>query len=277
MSYREIFTEAYNKIKQSVVKEEDKDHEISMARGELEAISDKALKLSSMLQGKSDEGNPLEAWVQSKITKAKDYINSVADYMEYNPDDAMEETHTDAETIEEKFMDGFAVRFLDPANKKRFAVAYKTKKDADDKAAQLKRDGLKDITITKHNLNFKETYTVVITKKDGTKMELGKYNTPAEAQKYVDMYGKGAEVKKEEFTTEAELELLEMNDYGLLGKITPNQIANIKKTWAKKTPADVTKGIKDMLDKMDVPSKVSIQMAGINVLSDLVRKDMEKK
>ena len=136
-----------------------------MARGELEAISDKALKLSSMLQGKSDEGNPLEAWVQSKITKAKDYINSVADYMEYNPDDAMEETHTDAETIEEKFMDGFAVRFLDPANKKRFAVAYKTKKDADDKAAQLKRDGLKDITITKHNLNFKETYTVVITKK----------------------------------------------------------------------------------------------------------------
>ena len=277
MSYREIFTEAYNKTKQSVVKEEDKDHEISMARGELEAISDKALKLSSMLQGKSDEGNPLEAWVQSKITKAKDYINSVADYMEYNPDDAMEETHTDAETIEEKFMDGFAVRFLDPANKKRFAVAYKTKKDADDKAAQLKRDGLKDITITKHNLNFKETYIVVITKKDGTKMELGKSNTPAEAQKYVDMYGKGAEVKKEEFTTEAELELLEMNDYGLLGKITPNQIANIKKTWAKKTPADVTKGIKDMLDKMDVPSKVSIQMAVINVLSDLVRKDMEKK
>lgn len=277
MSYREIFTEAYNKTKQSVVKEEDKDHEISMARGELEAISDKALKLSSMLQGKSDEGNPLEAWVQSKITKAKDYINSVADYMEYNPDDAMEETHTDAETIEEKFMDGFAVRFLDPANKKRFAVAYKTKKDADDKAAQLKRDGLKDITITKHNLNFKETYTVVITKKDGTKMELGKYNTPAEAQKYVDMYGKGAEVKKEEFTTEAELELLEMNDYGLLGKITPNQIANIKKTWAKKTPADVTKGIQDMLKKMDVPTKISIQMAGINVLSDLVRKDMEKK
>ena len=39
-----------------------------------------------MLQSKSDEGNPLEAWVQSKITKAKDYINSVSDYMTYNPD-----------------------------------------------------------------------------------------------------------------------------------------------------------------------------------------------
>jgi hypothetical protein len=42
--------------------------------------------LLSLLKGKSDEGNPLEAWVQSKITKAKDYINSVSDYMMYNPD-----------------------------------------------------------------------------------------------------------------------------------------------------------------------------------------------
>ena len=78
----------YVRIKEEKLNEQD--HEISMARGELEAISDKALKLSSILQGKSDEGNPLEAWVQSKITKAKDYINSVADYMEYNPDMANE-------------------------------------------------------------------------------------------------------------------------------------------------------------------------------------------
>src|SRR5210317_2231175 len=78
-----------NCVPEETVKE-DKDHEISMARGELEAIADKATKLSSMLQGKSDEGNPLEAWVQSKITKTKDYINSVTDYVEYNPDMANE-------------------------------------------------------------------------------------------------------------------------------------------------------------------------------------------
>jgi|TARA_B110000263_G_scaffold127830_1_gene111217 DNA invertase Pin-like site-specific DNA recombinase len=60
------------------------------------------------------------------------------------------------EQLEEKFQDGFAVRYLDPLNKKRFVVPFKTKKEADDKAAQLKRDGCKDITITKHNLNFKE-------------------------------------------------------------------------------------------------------------------------
>src|SRR6056300_1588430 len=80
--YRQTMREAL----EQVYKKENKDHEVSMARGELEAIADKATQLAGALQGKSDEGNPLEAWVQSKITKAKDYINSVSDYLTYNPD-----------------------------------------------------------------------------------------------------------------------------------------------------------------------------------------------
>ena len=43
-----------------------------------------------MLQSKSDETDGLEAWVQSKITKAKDYINSVVDYMTYSTEFANE-------------------------------------------------------------------------------------------------------------------------------------------------------------------------------------------
>ena len=73
---QDYFKKNYDKLKE----QDEKDHEISMARGELEAIADKATQLAGALQGKSDEGNPLEAWVQSKITKAKDYINSVSDY-----------------------------------------------------------------------------------------------------------------------------------------------------------------------------------------------------
>ena len=80
------------------------DHEISMARGELEAISDKALELSSSLKSKLDSGkldtmNPLEAWVQSKITKSKDYINSVYDYMMYKPEEVQEMKKDDAYAI----------------------------------------------------------------------------------------------------------------------------------------------------------------------------------
>lgn len=56
----------------------------------------------------------------------------------------------------------FVVRFLDPANKKRFAVPYKDKKSADDKMKQLKRDGVKEIEVTqdvlKRGVKFREEY-----------------------------------------------------------------------------------------------------------------------
>ena len=89
MKYNKTFREALEQVR------EEPDHEISMARGELQAIADKALALNSALEGKSDDGNPLEAWVQSKITKAKDYINSVHDYLMYTPDMAKEQVEQD--------------------------------------------------------------------------------------------------------------------------------------------------------------------------------------
>ena len=84
MKYNRTFREALEQVR------EEPDHEISMARGELKATADKALELVAALEGKSDEGNPMEAWVQSKITKAKDYVNSVYDYLMYNPEMANE-------------------------------------------------------------------------------------------------------------------------------------------------------------------------------------------
>jgi hypothetical protein len=54
------------------------DFEYEMARNEL-ATADRAIK--RLMEKLSGEGN-LEAWVQSKITKASDYLDSVADYME---------------------------------------------------------------------------------------------------------------------------------------------------------------------------------------------------
>jgi len=55
-----------------------KDEEYSMARSELKTIED-AVKRLQMKVGKG-EGD-LEAWVQSKITKAADYIDTAADYI----------------------------------------------------------------------------------------------------------------------------------------------------------------------------------------------------
>jgi hypothetical protein len=57
---------------------EEKDHEYSMARSELNTIMTAAKKLKKKMKG---EGN-IEAWVQSKITKAADYIDTAADYID---------------------------------------------------------------------------------------------------------------------------------------------------------------------------------------------------
>ena len=54
------------------------DHEHSMARSELSTIVSAAKRLRKKMKG---EGN-IEAWVQSKITKAADYIDSAADYLD---------------------------------------------------------------------------------------------------------------------------------------------------------------------------------------------------
>ena len=56
-----------------------KDHEYSMARSELSTIANAVKRLEKKV-GKG-EGD-LEAWVQSKITKAADYIDTAADYID---------------------------------------------------------------------------------------------------------------------------------------------------------------------------------------------------
>lgn len=57
---------------------EEKDHEQSMIRSELQTIKNAVYRLKKKMKG---EGN-VEAWVQSKITKAADYIDSAADYID---------------------------------------------------------------------------------------------------------------------------------------------------------------------------------------------------
>ena len=59
-----------------------------MARSELKTIKNAASRLEKKM-GKKGEGE-LKAWVQSKITKAADYIDTAADYV------------TNEETIAEK-------------------------------------------------------------------------------------------------------------------------------------------------------------------------------
>ena len=59
------------------------DESAEMAKSELRALSAKALALVANIP----DSMTLEPWVQSKITKAKDYVSSVHDYMVYGDHD----------------------------------------------------------------------------------------------------------------------------------------------------------------------------------------------
>jgi hypothetical protein len=56
------------------------DHEGDMALTELAAIADKANAVMNMI----DENSELPAWVQSKISQAGHFINTVHDYVKYS-------------------------------------------------------------------------------------------------------------------------------------------------------------------------------------------------
>jgi hypothetical protein len=86
-----------------------KDEEYSMARSELKTIHN-ALKRLEKKVGKG-EGD-LEAWVQSKITKAADYIDTAADYV------------ASGEMEEQKLVDKLTNEFLD----EKCWTGYKRKK-----------------------------------------------------------------------------------------------------------------------------------------------------
>src|SRR5210317_587701 len=294
----DYFKKNYDNLKE----QDDKDHEISMARGELEAIADKATQLSAALQGKSDEGNPLEAWVQSKITKAKDYINSVSDYMMYKPEEVKEATY--GWTLVSKAKD-IAKKF---ANNLTKAVAEIEKLEKG-----LSKNSTVAAELRKYNESLEEKFTVQITKKDGTTMELGRYNTAAEAQRYVDMYGKGAKVKKEEsdleeaslkdiFTANQEgkkadeiakklgmsvsdikkilgEEMGEVSEENL-DEFTSDMIKRLKKSYStmpKKLSTDQANALSRHLDRLDLTSLKQLAKEKIPFITTLARNKIYKK
>lgn len=57
------------------------DHEVQMARGDLYQTMKNSEAILKMIEGRSEEVG-LEGWVQAKITKASDYLNSVRQYLE---------------------------------------------------------------------------------------------------------------------------------------------------------------------------------------------------
>ena len=94
----------------------------SMARTQLARISE----ISAMLSDMIEESTNLEEWVESKITKAQDYLSSVLNYMrgeEAKLKEKLDPAKDDAGDYVEDFYDSDAPKFKGKSKKKRREMA----------------------------------------------------------------------------------------------------------------------------------------------------------
>ena len=177
----------------------------------------------------------------------------------------------------------------------------------------LSKNPTVDAELRKYNESLDEKYTVVITKKDGTTMELGRYNTSAEAQRYVDQYGTGAKIKKEEsdleeaslkdiFTSNQEgkkadeiakklgmsvsdikkilgEEIGEVSEENL-DEFTSDMIKRLKKSYStmpKKLSTDQANALSRHLDRLDLTSLKQLSKENIPFITTLARNKIYKK
>ena len=167
----------------------EQDHEVQMARADLYKIAKYAIKLHDMLKGVS-EREGLEGWVQSKITKAADYIGSVYHKLDYDMNMG------ESQPVSEKAVSKSQQRFMGMVH-----AAQKGEKPASPEVAKvakdMKKSDAKDFAKTKHkglpDKVSEDAYKSALQKKlseaKGVCKECGKpsYTTlPEEKQKGVD-------------------------------------------------------------------------------------------
>jgi len=112
-----------------------------------------------------------------------------------------------------------------------------------------------------------EAYTVQITKSDGSKLVIGKYNSPAEAEKYISWYKTG------DMSKTKSVKVIKEDSGYLQSKMSDKQIANIKNVWKNKKATDVTDAVRQMIKRMDIPTQLAIKSADIPHISKLVEDD----
>lgn len=98
----------------------EQDHEVQMARAELYKIAKHAIKLHEMLKGVSEETG-LEGWIQSKITKAADYIDSVYHHLDYETN---YENQIETVTKESDYKNGLSKKLYEKAHSKMNEIGF---------------------------------------------------------------------------------------------------------------------------------------------------------
>src|SRR6056300_2048942 len=206
------------------------------------------------------------------------------------------QTMTEALEQVNEFALSHTVRYRDPLNKKRFAVPFKTAEKAKEKMDQLKRDGVKEIEITKDILRgkFKEVA-------EGTIVEDGHTDVPS-SKRMAQVISEDAQLIIKELNKKSDEDELptwwtnklavsahNMNaarDYivdnikeDLDEAMNPAQIKKLKDSWAdiKLMSPEKVKTLKNFLDKYSTDTLMQLAQSGINFVSTMARSVMNKR
>ena len=166
--------EIQNIINEFDIKDGNDDNEGEMSKSELLYIADKAGKIAEKITA---DDQPIEAWVQSHISAAKELISHVADYVGYGEEEAGDESEVESteEPMEEPMEQGDKLKemtqsALDKKKKTQFSSKYDDKfsdkrKNLPDslqksilkKQGNLEEDSKKELTVKKLQADkFKE-------------------------------------------------------------------------------------------------------------------------
>ena len=165
----------------------------------------------------------------------------------------------------------YIVRYRDPLNKKRFAIPYKDKKSADDKMAQLKRNGVREIEVTqdtlKPNVKFKEVKEADLTK--GQIKKVHKMADELPKKDFKDRYGN----KEGDAVRYATATNIVKKKEGIKEAVNPEQIKKLKNSWAeiKVMSPEKVNTLKKFLDRQSTDTLMQLSQANINFVSNMAR------
>lgn len=179
---------------------EEKDHEHSMARSEIHKIDNAIKTLRKKVKG---EGN-LEAWVQSKITRAADYLDAVSNYLDSGEHNQVEEGYEDdiPELRSKTVTDRSSTSSSRKSRKSPGELMRMLNQDTPSKPKKKKKKKLEEETMTPEQK----------AKEDKLKK---KYDDSEMKQNMIDQYGKerGTQIYFAKIRKMAMEELEQVDDY----------------------------------------------------------------
>src|SRR6056300_1096302 len=206
------------------------------------------------------------------------------------------QTMTEALEQVNEFALSHTVRYRDPLNKKRFAVPFKTAEKAKEKMDQLKRDGVKEIEITKDILRgkFKEVA-------EGTIVEDGHTDVPS-SKRMAQVISEDAQLIIKELNKKSDEDELptwwtnklavsahNMNaarDYivdnikeDLEEAMSDAQLKKVRDSYKdlKTISPEKVKTLRNFLDRYSTDSLMQLAQANINFVSTMARSVMNKR